>query len=387
MKEGWEIKKLTDICSIQYGCAFDSSLFSVSPEDGMPLIRIRDVKEGCTSTYYKGTFADDYIIHKGDYLIGMDGEFNIEPWKSDNALLNQRVCKIDSKSKDISIRYIYRFLKKELKRIEDETPFVTVKHLSAKRLNQVFLSVPSIAEQEKIVAELDCLSGIIEKKKQQLKEYDALAQSIFYEIFGDPVEKIKDWETFRLEDLCDIITKGTTPTTLGYKFVETGINFLKVESFSKDETIDDSKIAHITSECHEALKRSSLQEDDILLCIAGATVGRLARVPKCVIPANTNQAFAIIRLKKENSDKLQYIYSYLHSPFIQDIVVESKKGVAQPNLTLSQVRNFKIVIPPDDIRDIFVGKINLIEKNKRLIAESIKEVETLFNSRMDYYFN
>ena len=114
--------KLTDICNIQYGYAFDASLFSTLREDGMPLIRIRDVKDGCTSTYYKGEFSEEYVIHKGDYLIGMDGEFNIEPWQSEDALLNQRVCKIGAKTKDISIRYVYRFLKKELKRIEEDTP-------------------------------------------------------------------------------------------------------------------------------------------------------------------------------------------------------------------------------------------------------------------------
>ena len=201
-------RKLTDICSIQYGCAFDASQFTTLPEEGMPLIRIRDVKDGCTNTYYKGDYSDEYIIHKGDYLVGMDGEFNIEPWQSEDALLNQRVCKIESKSEDVLMRYIYRFLKKELKRIEDDTPFVTVKHLSAKRLNQVLISVPPLPEQEKIVSELDCLSGIIEKKRQQLKELDALAQSIFYEMFGNPVDNERGWEVKKLGEVCTEIIDG-----------------------------------------------------------------------------------------------------------------------------------------------------------------------------------
>ena len=375
MKEGWEIKKLGEVCNLYQPKTISGDMLE---EDGKYLVYGANGVIGRYSQYNHES-SEVLLTCRGATC----GSINIsEPysWINGNAMV---VKPIDTN------RILQQYLKYYLVSV-DWSEVITgaaQPQITRQSLSPLCIVLPTYAEQEKIVAELDCLSGIIEKKKQQLKEYDALAQSIFYEMFGDPVEKIKDWETFRLEDLCDIITKGTTPTTLGYKFVETGINFLKVESFSKDETIDDSKIAHITSECHEALKRSSLQEDDILLCIAGATVGRLARVPKCVIPANTNQAFAIIRLKKENSDKLQYIYSYLHSPFIQDIVVESKKGVAQPNLTLSQVRNFKIVIPPDDIRDIFVGKINLIEKNKRLIAESIKEVETLFNSRMDYYFN
>lgn len=404
MKEGWEIKKLTDVLWFQEGPGVRKHQYV---SKGIKLLNVANLVDGKVdlSTSDRYISIDEaygkykhFLVDEGDLILASSGiqvdyiDKKLGFIKREHLPLCMNTSTIRFKTLDVNILNIV-FFKYFLKSYSFKSQLfrlitgVAQLNFGPSHLKQMFIPVPAIAEQEKIVAELDCLSGIIEKKKQQLKEYDALAQSLFYEMFGDPVEKIKDWETFRLEDLCDIITKGTTPTTLGYKFVETGINFLKVESFSKDETIDDSKIAHITSECHEALKRSSLQEDDILLCIAGATVGRLARVPKCVIPANTNQAFAIIRLKKENSDKLQYIYSYLHSPFIQDIVVESKKGVSQPNLTLSQVRNFKIVIPPDDIRDIFVGKINLIEKNKRLIAESIKEVETLFNSRMDYYFN
>ncbi len=188
MKENWTYKKLTDVCDIQYGYPFDSANFSTSANDGMPLIRIRDVKDGYSNTYYKGDYPKEYIIHKGDYLVGMDGEFNIAPWKSGDALLNQRVCKVSSKSNEVSIGYLYRFLTKELKKIEDETPYVTVKHLSAKRLNQVLLPVPPIETQSCIVSELDLLQSIIDKQKAQLKELDNLAQAVFYDMFGDPVE-------------------------------------------------------------------------------------------------------------------------------------------------------------------------------------------------------
>ena len=211
MKQGMIDIKLVDVCGIQYGYPFDASLFSTSPFEGMPLIRIRDVKGGQTETYYSGEYSPEFIIRKGDYLIGMDGEFNIAPWQSEDALLNQRVCRIYTKSQDVVIRYVYRFLQKELKKIEDETPFVTVKHLSAKRLNQVYIPVPTIAEQEKIVAELDCLSGIIEKKKQQLKELDNLAQSIFYEMFSN-----QDGTPVKLSQACSVVSGLVNPNDKPY---------------------------------------------------------------------------------------------------------------------------------------------------------------------------
>ena len=93
MKQGWEIKKLGEVATILNGYAFDSKLFSEDSND-IPLIRIRDIKRGYTETFYKGDFSEEYIIRKGDYLVGMDGEFNIAEWKGNDALLNQRVCKI-----------------------------------------------------------------------------------------------------------------------------------------------------------------------------------------------------------------------------------------------------------------------------------------------------
>ena len=99
----------------------------------------------------------------------------------------------------------------------------------------------------------------------------------------------------RLRDVADVITKGTTPTSIGYEFVNKGINFIKVESITEDGAFIENKFAYITDECNKKLSRSQLQENDILFSIAGA-IGRVAIVDKNILPANTNQALAIIRL-------------------------------------------------------------------------------------------
>lgn len=154
--KGWEVKKLIDFCGIQYGFAFDSKCFT---EDSSypPIIRIRDVIRGFTETFYKGTIPEDYYIEAGDYLIGMDGEFNIAPWQSKKALLNQRVCKIFALNNKVSMQYVYYLMKRILKQIEDETPCVTVKHLSAKRLNQLDFPLPPLALQQTFAAQIEAI--------------------------------------------------------------------------------------------------------------------------------------------------------------------------------------------------------------------------------------
>ena len=135
--DGVEYKNLIHVADILYGYPFASNLFSDNPAD-MPLIRIRDVKSGTTSTYYKGKFSSEYIIHRGDILIGMDGEFNLSRWKSDDAILNQRVCKISSNSKNNVIDgFLFHILGPMFKKIENEIGGSTVKHLSAKIIKSI----------------------------------------------------------------------------------------------------------------------------------------------------------------------------------------------------------------------------------------------------------
>jgi len=201
-KSKWEYKKLTDVCSILYGYPFDSKCFN-DINQGRPLIRIRDVVRGFTETYTTEDCPDDYIINEGEYLVGMDGEFNISAWKSSPALLNQRVCKIAADGINLIDGFMYYLMKTKLKEIEGETAFVTVKHLSAKVLNKVNVYLPSMADQQRIVAELDCLNEMIALKQEQLKEFDKLAQSIFYDMFGDIMLNDKAWPVYKWKDLFD----------------------------------------------------------------------------------------------------------------------------------------------------------------------------------------
>ena len=252
-----------------------------------------------------------------------------------------------------------------------------------KLLKEISVPVPPMEDQQRIVAELDCLNEMIALKQEQLKEFDKLAQSIFYAMFGDPVSNEKGWEVIKLGDISSCITKGTTPTTLGFSFVEEGINFVKVESFV-DGKIDYSKLAHITHECNLALSRSQLESEDLLVCIAGATIGKMAVVDTSILPANTNQACAIVRLKDKKN--LCFIHFSLALKLMNDII-QMGKGVAQPNLSLGQLRNFVISFPPLELQQQFADKISAIEAQKELVKQSIAETQSLFDSRMDYYFN
>ena len=167
------------------------------------------------------------------------------------------------------------------------------------------------------------------------------------------------WKLVKLGTLVELLTKGTTPTSIGYKFTEVGINFVKIESIDLNGNFINNKFAKINEACNEALKRSQLKEGDILFSIAGA-LGRAAIVSKEILPANTNQAIAIIRLKNSNLISKEFLLRVLASESILSQVGNMKAGVAQQNLSLSQLKEFLIPVPPLQIQQKIVIKLDKI---------------------------
>ena len=174
--------KLKELITIQSGFAFDSSKFNES--HGFPLIRIRNIKKNFTDTLYNGEVLKDYVVKNGDLLIGMDGEFNCGIWTGDDALLNQRVCRITN-YKDTLRDYVFHNIKHKLKEIENETFAVTVKHLSSKQILNIEIPLPPIEVQEKIVSELEQYQSEIETKKQDIQNLNEKIQDRINKIWGE----------------------------------------------------------------------------------------------------------------------------------------------------------------------------------------------------------
>jgi len=246
---------------------------------------------------------------------------------------------------------------------------------------KIIVPVPPIAEQEKIVAELDCLSGIIEKKKQQLKELDNLAQSIFYEMFGNPVENDKGWEQKTIGSFSKCVA-GATPSTKVKEYWNGGtIPWLSSGEVGNGRIYATEK--HITQEGYDNASTKLIPPHTVVMALAGqgktrGTVG-VAEIPLC-----TNQSIcSIITNDGVNVDFLYYQLRYLYHE-LRDI---SNGDGGRGGLNLKLIQGFKVLVPPFDLQQEFASKIQSIEKQKELIALSIKETETLFNSRMDYYFN
>jgi type I restriction enzyme S subunit len=180
----------------------------------------------------------------------------------------------------------------------------------------------------------------------------------------------EDWVNKRLKEISLLITKGTTP----HKFSSRGVKYVKIESLVGD-SIDFNRCLFVEEKIHNGeLKRSILVENDILFAIAGATIGKLTIVNAEIIPANTNQALAIIRLNKEQNVK--YVFFVLRSYLMQKYILDNIAGGAQPNLNLEQIGNFHFALPHSvaeqkaianalgDVDELIAKLEKLIEKKK-----------------------
>ncbi len=180
------------------------------------------------------------------------------------------------------------------------------------------------------------------------------------------------WEWKTLSECTELITKGTTPTTNGYKFLDKGINFLKIENIVNGK-IDLSTIEmYISEEAHQSQKRSQLEENDVLFSIAG-TIGDTAIVKKEHLPMNTNQAIALIRPKKIlNSSFLRYSLLSIVSENTKD----KQRGGAIKNISLGDIKELMYPLPPLPEQQRLVKKIDsLFEKIDKSIALHQKNID------------
>lgn len=220
------------------------------------------------------------------------------------------------------------------------------------------VALPPLDEQRKIAGILSALDDKIELNNKINRNLEAQAQAIFKSWFIDfepfkngrfidsELGKIPEgWKISKLSELCEIITKGTTPTTLKRSFKNKGINFIKAETISINHLIDRTKLAFIDIQTYEPLSRSQLKPFDILFTIAG-TIGRFTIVPPDIIPANTNQAIAIIRCKDIYTLLVYSMFLYgNHLTYFNSKVVHA----VQPNLSLSTIGSLPMILPPKQL--------------------------------------
>ncbi|MBV6937994.1 restriction endonuclease subunit S [Escherichia coli] len=362
------------------GCAFPSSGFNRN--NGVPLIRIRDILSGKTETYYEGSYDLKYLIKKGDLLVGMDGDFNREYWKGTDALLNQRVCKITPNPETLDKNFLYHFLQKELDKIHATTDVVTVKHLSVKKIQDIKIRLPSLKEQKRIAAILDKADAIRQKREQAIKLADDFLRAKFLEMFGTPANNIHRFPKGTIRDLVDSVNYGTSAKASIYSGE---YPILRMGNITYQGRWDFTDLKYLDLSVKEKDKYL-VKEGDLLFNRTNSKelVGKTA-----VYEEDRPMAFAgyLIRVRPNSIGNNYYISGYLNSIHGKITLMNMCKSiVGMANINAQELQNIEILIPPKHLQDEYEIIYKKIKKGLSIYDKSAMQLQLLASNLSNKYF-
>jgi len=369
--------RLDQLCNIQYGYAFNADLFTTKSSQGVPLVRIRDVVRGYTETYTPESFSEAYRVHDGDILIGMDGEFNVARWHGGDAALNQRVCKITPRN-NIHSQYLFYFLPQALKRIEDQTPFVTVKHLSAKKLSAIEVPDISMMEQANIAERLDIITTLLANRRQVDEQLAELPKARFVEMFGDLAFNPHGWKSIPIADLCaasDDIKCGPFGTQLSQsEYITSGVPVWGIPQVNANFQLPTKDF--ITSEKAKKLSSYTLIPGDIVMSRKG-NVGRCAVYPQNFPFGILHSDVLRIRVNREVCDPT-FLMQQLHdSRVVQTQIEVISNGAIMAGLNVTKLKSLCVHLPPLPAQRRFAAFARACAAQRAACARQIAVLETL----------
>lgn len=377
------VVKLGDVATYINGYAF-------KPEDrgevGLPIIRIQDLTGNAYDLgFYDGEYPEKIEINDGDVLISWSASLGVYVWNRGKALLNQHIFKVVFDRVDIDKNYFVYAVRQKLVEMGTKTHGATMKHIVKKDFDATLIPYPSLNEQEEIAANLHKVSRVIEARKQELQLLDDLIKARLVEMFGDSITNPYNLPLVTLRELSELITKGASPSWQGFSYTEDSTQTLFVTSENiREGYIDLSSPKYIEDGFNEKQKRSIIHKGDFLINIVGASIGRAAQFGlDC--KANMNQASALVRVKDDRiRDK--YLLIYLNSDKAKRMYDSMKSDTGRANLSLQDIGDLEILLPPVDQQIRFENFVNQVDKTKAAVQKSLEETQLLFDSLMQKYF-
>ena len=393
MKQDWKYTKLSDVCHITSGYTPKSNELLTNGD--IPYYKVADMNTIGNEVYldytqlYKNTpcktFAQGSIVFPKN---GAAIATNKKRVLKHESIVDLNTAAATFTNEVNNIFGYYWFKNIDFKNFTRGGALPT---LDIKTLKESTFPLPSLEEQTYIVSELNRINRLIEIKKSQLNDFEILSQSLFSEMFGDPVANNKGWEVKKLKDISCLICNGNTPKGGSEVYVDTGFLFLRSQNVWKNR-IELDDVAYIDEATHKSLKKSSLKHNDLLITKTGrintenSSLGRTALFVGEDNSANINGHVYLVRLKDGMVHK--YVLYILISNSYRELIRKTcVGGIDKRQLNKDHIEDFPIIFPPIELQKKYVERVELIEKQKEQVSSTIKDLETLLASRMQYWFD
>ena len=395
MRAGVKYYELSSVCT----SITDGSHFSPKedPEGLIPMLSVKDMAaDGFDYTSCKYIGENDYQVlvangcrpSVGDVLVAKDGSYLktafVQKSDKDQAILSS-IAILTPKTDIIISEYLALFFKAPHTKATVEKHYLTgtaIKRVILKGFKVIKAPVPPLVEQERIVAELDLLQGIIDKQKAQLKELDTLAQSIFYDMFGDPVENEKGWTKKMVKEIAQVKIGPFGSLLHASDYITGGCPVINPIHMKDGKICPDTDFT-VDAKKTEEMSSYTLKKDDIIF-------GRRGDIGRCALVSENDSGFICgtgsLFVRFTQPIVSRFAIEVFLSNEMRKLLVDQAKGATMLNINCGIVEGLSVIQPPLPLQQSFATKIEVIECQKASINASIAETQKLFDYTMDKYF-
>mgnify|MGYP001316566348 CR=1 FL=1 len=286
----------------------------------------------------------------------------------------------------VDVEYLYYVLKKNVPQLQDLGNGATFKELSKATISKFKIPLPPLDQQKKIAAILDAADAYRQKTKALIEKYDELAQSLFLDMFGDPVTNPKGWGTTTIKEVCTL--QG------GYSFkskdfVNEGVKLVKIANVHFEDMVWD-EVDLLPSDFLDKYSKFSLNEGDILMALTRPIIKSLGTVKAITVdqsdlPCLLNQRVARFIPNEKRLHK-SYLLRYIYGSYFKNKIERYSSTSLQPNVSNKQIEEIEIMLPPINLQNQFAERVQAIEAQKAQAQASLAQAEDLFNSLLQRAF-
>lgn len=371
--------KLGEICDFHSGNAWKADDFS---DSGVPIIRINNLNQNEGEfVYWNQAFDKRYLVYKDDILLSLSGTIKVYKWHGVDALLNQRIVKINAK-KGINIDWVYYKINQSIEEIINKAKNATIKNVSVSDIKNINVLLPDFETQNKIVAILDKAKMILDKREKTITQYDELLRATFLEMFGNPMERPNGWKIQPIQKCVVNISAGTSYGGEEKKELEEDeLGVLKVSAVTKG-IFNPNEYKAVKKEVISKNVLNPLKGD--LLFSRANTLGLVGAT--CIVDSNYENLFLPDKIWKIETDesliKKVYLHYVLQNKDVRKTFLSIATGSSGSmlNISMDKFRNIEIPYPPIELQELFEKKYFKYVNLKRKIQYSKSTIEGLQKS-------
>ena len=367
-------------------------------DNSVPVLRAGNIQDESGNIifddlYYlaKDSVNDSQIMKEGDILIAASsGSIDVVGkaafFKNNQESTFGAFCKTIRPNKErVNSKYLFYFFRSEgyRRKIKELAQGANINNIKNEHLDDLEIPLPSLSEQKAIVAKLDRAQRLIDIDREMLAKYDELIQSVFLEMFGDPVRNEKGWEVKKLGDLTTKVGSGLTPRGGSKVYQDHGNIFIRSQNVLMNK-LNLEDVAYISDEIHERMKNTWVEKNDVLLNITGASIGRVCDYNQSE-SANVNQHVCILRPIQEKI-KPYYLSHLISSRNYQDKILGQQTGGTRQAFNMTQIKNFDIPLPPIEEQIRFHDLLTKLKHEIKKMKFDLKKSEELFSSLVQGVF-